>query len=73
MSLDLRDRDSVLLLFTKVTVIDVVCLTRHEWLRAEAFEHLGHLTLMLDPKSLLFRLCPFTCDCLDLRNFVLAA
>ena len=73
--LELRDRDSVtyLLLFIKVTVIDVVCVIGHEWLWAEAFEHLGHLTFMLDAKLFLFCLSPVASYSLDLGNFVLAA
>ena len=69
--LELRDRNSVtFLFFIKVTVIDVVCLIGHEWLWAEAFEHLGHLTLMLDAKFLLFRLSPLAGHSFELGNFV---
>ena len=70
--LELRDRNSVtdLLLFIKVTVIDVVCLIGNEWLWAEAFEHLGHLTLMLNAKLFLFHLGPFAGHGHDLGNFV---
>ena len=72
-SLQLRDRVTDLLFFFKVTVIDVVAIRGNEWLWAEASEHLGHLTLMLNAKPLLFRLCPVIGNGLDLRNFVLGA